>query len=509
MIRSIYSLLLLAVAALPLAAIDDPIRTHSGLLAGAAATTPDIRVYKGIPYAAPPVGAMRWKAPQPAAKWQGVREAKDFGAACMQQPYPETSIYYSKLGQISEDCLTLNIWTGAKSATERRPVMVWIHGGALTRGSGATPTYDGESLAKKGVVLVTINYRLGIFGFFAHPALTAESEHHSSGNYGLLDQIAALQWVRNNIAAFGGDPTRVTILGESAGSWSVNYLMASPLAKGLFQRVIGESGASFRQVRRLQDAEKAGKDFGADLNSLRAEPAEKLLSAAPASRAFGPCVDGWMLPQDIYTIFAEGRQNDVPLIAGSNSDEATTLSPWPPNATAQSFVSQATQRFGKFADEFLKEYPAASDREAEASHYASFRDLTFGWEMRTWVRMASRTGHSPAYLYYFSHVPPGPGSARLRAYHAAEIAYAFNNVHLSKRPMQDADRRLADLMSSYWVNFAATGNPNGAGLPKWPQYDVKTDFALEFGDAVELRSRINASALDFLDRYNQAQRSGN
>jgi len=223
------------------AAVTDPVHVEQGLLAGSNGNSPDVRVYRGVPFAAPPVGDLRWKAPQPAAKWQGVRKAAEFSNACWQTPYPAAAaIYQAMLPGLSEDCLYLNVWTPAKSAKDRLPVMVWIHGGGFTRGFGGTSSYNGEALARKGAIIVTINYRLGIFGFFAHPELTAESGHHASGNYALLDQIAALQWVQKNIAAFGGDPTRVTIFGESAGSWAVNALMASPLAKGLFQRAIGE-----------------------------------------------------------------------------------------------------------------------------------------------------------------------------------------------------------------------------------------------------------------------------
>src|SRR5712692_3182942 len=272
-------------AALPLVAIDDPVRVDGGLIAGSVGKNSDVRVYKGVPFAAPPVGDRRWKSPKPAAAWEGVRKATEFSAICYQTPYPKNSIYYREPEPLSEDCLYLNVWTAAKSAKERRPVMVWIHGGALTRGSGSVPTYDGEALARKGAVVVTINYRLGLFGFFAHPELTKESDRNSSGNYGLLDQIAALEWVQKNIAAFGGDPKRVTIFGESAGSWSVNYLMATPLAKGLFHRAIGESGGAFGVMKKLADVEQSGTKFaasvGADsLAALRAKSAEDLQKAS-------------------------------------------------------------------------------------------------------------------------------------------------------------------------------------------------------------------------------------
>jgi para-nitrobenzyl esterase len=499
----------LCAAALPLLAIDDPVRVDGGLLSGAAGSSPSVRIYKGIPFAAPPVGDLRWKAPKPAASWQDVRLATQFSPTCSQSPYARTSIYYSEPQPTSEDCLYLNVWTAAKSAREKRPVMVWIHGGALTRGSGSLPTYDGEALAKKGVVLVTVNYRLGLFGFFAHPELTKESDRNSSGNYALLDQIAALEWVQKNIAAFGGDPQRVTIFGESAGSWSVNYLMATPLAKGLFHRVIGESGGVFGLMQKLADVEASGKKFaaaaGADsIQALRAKPAADLMKTAGAE-SFPPNVDGWLFPEDVYTIFAKGKQNDVPLLAGSNADEGKSLTLATPSA--ESFIQQSRRRFGDKTDEFLKLYPAGSNDEAKASGYASFRDLVFGWQMRTWARMATKTGKSKTYLYYFSRVPPGPTSAQYGSYHASEIAYVFQNL-LPPRPWEDADRKLSDAMSTYWVNFATTGDPNGKGLTKWPKYDEKTDLALELGDTIAPLPALHKPALDFLDGYFAAQRAG-
>jgi para-nitrobenzyl esterase len=497
----------LALFAFGLSLAADPVRTQGGLVSGAAGSSPEVRVYKGIPYAAPPVGELRWKAPQPVAAWQGVREATQYSATCMQTPYPATSMYYSEPQPVSEDCLYLNVWTAVKSPKERRPVMVWIHGGAFTRGAGSTPTYDGEKLATKGVVLVSINYRLGVFGFLAHPELTKESEHRSSGNYALLDQIATLEWVKQNIASFGGDPKRVTIFGESAGSWAVNYLMATPVARGLFHRVIGESGASFGSNTTLANAEKSGEKFAAsvgaaDLRALRAKTADELLKAPGA---FPPNVDGWLLSEDIHSIFAHGKQNDVPLIAGFNADEGTTLSPWPASGTAKSFTDQARRTFGKLADDFLKIYPAGSDEEASTAHYNSFRDQRFGWQMRTWVRMSTQSGHAKSYMYYFSRIPPSPESARYRAYHAAEIAYVFGNFRAG-RPWEDADRKLSDAISSYWVNFAATGDPNGKGLAKWPVYDAASDTALEFGNQVELRRALHKDALDFFDRYYESLR---
>ena len=505
-----YASLTLIALAIPAFALTDPVKTESGLVSGAPGTNPAVRVYKGIPYAAPPTGELRWKPPRPAAHWEGTRQATTFSKVCMQLPYPPESIYYRPSQPMSEDCLALNIWTAAASANERRPVMMWIHGGALTRGFGSTPTYDGEALAARGVVVVTINYRLNVFGFLAHPGLTAESDVHSSGNYGILDQIAALDWIRNNIAAFGGDPKRVTIFGESAGSWSVNCLMATPLARGKFQRAIGESGGSFQPMQSLHDAEQEGVRLASRAGAqtvaeLRSKPAEDLVKAS-AGFATRPSVDGWMLPQDIYTIFAAGHQNDVPLIAGSNADEATTLSPWPSTGTPEAFAAQIRTRVGAMADRFLQLYPAATAEQARDAHYASYRDFAFGWEMRTWARLQAKTGKAKAYLYYFSHVPPGPRSATIRAYHASEIAYVFNTLS-TRAASSDADQRLADMMSGYWANFAITGNPNAKELPPWPAYKESQDLALEFGDQVKPIAHLHKPALDAIDDFYMAQRS--
>ena len=477
-------------ATLPLsAAMQQPVRTEGGLVTGLPGHNAAVQVFKGIPYAAPPTGNLRWRAPKPAPAWKGVKAAADFSPVCLQAPYPQGSIYFRPAEPMSEDCLYLNVWTGAQAAKERRPVMVWIHGGALTRGSGSVDVYDGEALAAKGVVLVTINYRLGVFGFLAHPELTKESDRNASGNYAFLDQIAALEWVKKNIAAFGGDPKRVTIFGESAGSWSVNYLVATPLAKGLFQRAIGESGGAFAPMKTLAEAEQMGLKLGTSVAELRAKPAEELLKTTSLG-TFPPNVDGWLLPRDVYTIFAEGKQNDVPVIVGSNANEATTLAPWPANGKAEAFAAQIKHRFGAAAEEALKIYPAENDEQARESHYASFRDFTFGWEMRTWARLQTQTGKSKAYLYYFSRKPPGPQSERLGAFHAAEIAYVFGNL-TPPRPWDATDRALSDEMMSYWVNFAAKGDPNGGGLPRWAAYEKATDTALgvrgrgEAGDGSE------------------------
>ncbi|MBI2824613.1 MAG: carboxylesterase family protein [Planctomycetia bacterium] len=500
----------------------DTIQVEGGKIGGA--TSADgVRSYKGIPFAAPPVGQRRWQPPQPVVPWAGVRDCQQFGPVCPQLAYPAGSIYAQAPQKQSEDCLFLNVWTAAKSAEETRPVMVWIHGGALTRGSGSIPPYDGTSLARGGAVVVTCNYRLGPLGFLAHPALSKESDHGSSGNYGMLDQIESLRWVQKNIAHFGGDPTRVTIFGESAGSWSVCYLVASPLAKGLFHRAIGQSGGAFGLMPFLKEdrhgtpsAEKTGERVAAALGcdkaddpaaAMRAKTAEELLSAAESTGArLRPNVDGWLLPDDVHGIFTAGRQNDVPVIVGSTADEGTTLFAALVPKTKDAYVAGARAKYGDLADEFLKVYPANEDADVRAAFLASMRDEWFTWEMRTWARLTERAG-GKAYQYFFSHVPPSPNHAQIGAYHAAEILYVFNNLPKVDWPFSDADRKLAENVSSAWIRFADTGNPNGGGLPQWTSYDASSQYYLEFGDTIEPHRELLKAQCDFFDRYYAAKRA--
>ncbi len=491
------------------AAIDAPVQLDSGTISGIAGTNPDVRVFKGIPFAAPPMGNLRWRAPQPVAHWDGVRKGDEFGPICMQAAGRGGGGGQSAAPKMSEDCLYLNVWTAAKSATERRPVLLWIHPGGYTSGSGSSPGTDGEALAKKGAVVVTINYRLGVLGFFAHPELTKESDRRASGNYALMDQTAALEWVQKNIAGFGGDPKRVTVDGDSAGAASIGNLMGSPRTKGLFQRAIAESGAwiglSVGHTMTLTEAEQAGmktaETLGAPtLADLRAKPAADVLKGG---RGGGPIIDGYFLPEDVGKTFAEGKQNDVPVLLGSNKDEGTFfMQP----TTAAKFIEQAHRRYGDLADNFLKLYPAGSDEEANASQLAAFRD-ELGWVMRNWASLQTKTGKSKAYLYYFTHEPPPAQTASPRggfgsgATHGAEAAYVFENL-LGARPWTDLDRQVADTISSYWVNFAANGNPNGKGLPTWPAY--QPDRRLILGDKVEVGPGLTQAQIDFYQsRYDK------
>jgi para-nitrobenzyl esterase len=505
LMRAAFVLVVVLAAVTAFAAIPEPIRTENGQVSGVAGAIPEVRVFKGIPFAAPPVGDLRWRPPQTAKNWNGVRVADKFSANCMQRQagggaFPPYGGDRSAT-EMSEDCLYLNVYTSAASANDKRPVMVWIHGGAYTSGAGAI--YQGEELARKGVVVVTVNYRLGVFGFLAHPELTKESSNHSSGDYAFLDQIASLKWVQKNVAAFGGDPSRVTIFGESAGSWSVNNLVATPLAKGLFQRAIGESGGQFTITRTLADAEQAGARFAenagaSSLSALRAMPAVALNSASGFQTS--ATVDGWVFPQDVMSIFKAGKQNDVPVIIGSNANEGSIFTQ--ETVTGASFKEQMERQYAADAQAALKLYPFTTDQEARAAQAASMRDRTFGWEMRTWARFQTQTGKSKVYLYYLSHVPPLPNAAWLGAQHGAEIPYAFNwpnGKHSTMVPWTENDRKLGDQVSSYWVNFATTGDPNGKDLPKWNAYSVKDDQLMGFADAPAMIGVPNKAALDFLD----------
>lgn len=480
------------------AAIDQPVHIDSGMVSGTAAT-PDVQAFKGIPYAAAPIGELRWRAPRPAAHWEGTRAADEFGPVCMQ----------GGKQKMSEDCLYLNVWTGAKAANEKRPVMVWIYGGGYYTGSGSQPMYDGAALAKKGAVVVTFNYRLGAFGFFSHPELTKESDRREAANFGVMDSIAALQWVKKNIARFGGDPKRVTIFGESAGAGMVANLMTIPSAKGLFVRAIGESSAwSTIHVEPLetlaeaeQDGVKLADGLGAkSLAELRATPAEAIQKAG---RGNGPVVDGYLIPEDPGKVFAAGKQIDVPVLTGSNRDESFGGNP----KTAADFVEQSRKRFGGFADAFLKLYPAGSDEEARESAFYSGRD-ELAFLMRNWARLAEKPGKSKAFVYYFTEQPPRLPNARGpfapgphgSATHVSEILYAFGHLDGS-RPWTDQDRQVADAMSSYWVNFAKNGNPNGPGLAKWPVYSGKSQSVMVFGNPPEGAQSPSEAHLAFFQSY--------
>ena len=463
------------------AAVISPIRAGvhvaQGDLAGIAGQDPAITVFKGIPYAAAPVGALRWQPPRPPPSWTGVRPAATFGRSAMQpdvRSYGPWTEEYMFRNDVSEDCLTLNIWTPARRPAERHAVFVWIHGGAYFSGSGEVLLYDGEGLAKKGVVVVTINYRLGVFGFLAHPELTAESPHHASGDYGLMDQIAALRWVRDNIAAFGGDPARITVGGQSAGADSVLHLLVSPEARGLFQRAIAQSGP-WRHTASdptLTSAEDEGTRFAAaigapSLAKLRALPAAELLARYQAHEfRFHPNVDGWIVPDQVTTLQQRGEAIDVPLLTGWVADESSAQ-PGYGVTTVAAFAAEARKQYGNRTPEFLALYPAATDAEAGEAQKRSRRDAARA-DLYWWINLRAQTGHAANWGYYFDRAIPWPEHPEYQAFHSGDLPYTFNNLRLLDRPWEAIDRTLADQVSNYWVNFIERGDPNGPGLPPWP-----------------------------------------
>ena len=485
----------------------------------------DVLSFKGIPYVKPPIGPLRWKPPQPVEAWEGIRQAAAYGTACLQPGVFKA--FGIDLGKQSEDCLYLNVWTAAKSADERRPVMMWIHGGGNVAGASQDPSIDGEALSRKGVVVVSINYRLGIFGYFAHPLLSNESPNKVSGNYGLLDQIAALKWIQRNIKAFGGDPDRITIFGESAGSVNVSYLMASPLAKGLFHRAIAESGNALGlSNRHLQERwfgnepmEKQGeriiKDLGYSdgpdlLSTVRALDAEKLLEGskasmfpAPGFNTFSPVIDGWALPNDLMTLFEQGKQNFVPLIAGSNADEMNLFITKAPFDNVEAYRSMVKRVYGKFADEVLTMYPVNEPSKIKKAMVDSQGDAFFVAGARRFARAMEKAG-GKSYLYHYTMTWPGPMAA-LGAFHSAEIVFVFNNIELYKNtqyvPFEKKHQTLSDVMSAYWVQFAKTGNPNKGGLPEWPAYDSSKDQYIEFGEVVKVGQGLRKEKLDMWDNF--------
>jgi para-nitrobenzyl esterase len=484
------------------ALLAQPVRVPGGLVAGVPGRNTTLTVFRGVPFAAAPVGDLRWQAPQPPKAWSGVRRAEAFGPSCIQRIVTESKPWtyeFMTHNDVSEDCLSLNVWTPARAVTERHAVLVYIYGGANTEGSSAVPVYDGEGLASKGIVVVTINYRLGVLGFFTHPALSQESSYHASGNYGLLDQIAAVRWVHDNIASFGGDPARVTIAGQSAGASAVHNLTASPLAKGTFQRAIAQSGSNIgtgRAGRTMADQEADGTRFAeakgaTSLAALRAMTWQQVVAPVPApaagtapgtpgrgGRAFGIVVDGYALPVSVQQAFAEGRQNDVVTLTGSNADENGAQPA--PTITLAAFKAQAQQRYGDLAAEFLALYQASTDDEARMAQNESSRDQA-RVSTYLWAMSRAKTAKTDVYTYFFSQPLPGPDAEQYGAFHTSEVPYVLNTLYASDRPFAEADRAIADRLSSYWANFAATGNPNGRGLPMWPAVSAELPQTMEVG----------------------------
>jgi para-nitrobenzyl esterase len=491
-------------AGLGLAQQPAPVKVEHGLVQGT--SEDELTAYRGIPFAAPPVGDLRWRAPQPAAKWEGVRQATKFG------PKP---IQGSRTGpDMSEDCLYLNVWTPAKSSNDRIPVLVWIYGGGFGGGSTSEPNYSGEKLARKGVVLVSIAYRVGQLGFLAHPELSAETTNHVSGNYGLLDMVAGLQWVQKNIAAFGGDPNKVTIFGESAGGIAVSMLCASPLAKGLFHGAISQSGGSFgpprpttfpgENLKHLPDAEHAGETYAKNAGALSIAELRKIApDKLPAGRGLGmswPIIDGWVIPDDQYKLYSAGKYNDTPILVGYNSDEGASFSP---PKTPEDYVGGVRTRYGKFAEDLIKAYPVGSNTVPKTARDLA-RDAAFGWHTWTWARLEAQTGRSKVFYYYFDQHPEYPEGSPRAGYgspHGMDVAYVFQHLNPNNPQTTKTDLEISEAMSSYWVNFAKRGDPNGDGLPGWPAFSEVNPVVMYFGQTPHTGPVPSAEALKCLDAY--------
>ncbi len=510
---------LLAALALGPRLLSAPVvHTQAGALAGVHDATLGLDEFKGIPYAAPPTGTRRWKPPQPVAHWRGTRNADRFAARCMQRPLYGDMVF--RAAGMSEDCLYLNVWTPAGSEGRGRlPVLVYFYGGGFLAGDGSEPRYDGASLARHGIVTVTVNYRLGVFGFLALPALAAESPHHAAGNYGLLDQVAALRWVKHNIAAFGGDPQHITIGGESAGSISVSALMASPLSRHLMQAAIGESGAMLGNLapRPLALAERQGMAFAShvgahSLAQLRKLPADVLL-AAGGDRGithFAPDVDGYFLPRPPAAIYAAGKQAHVPLLVGSNSAEGNygaLLGDQPP--TPANYRAAVEARFGANAPEILQRYPGNNTAELKASGTALSGDMFIAYATWRWMQWQRKTGAAPVYYYYFTKARPatrdGSTAAGTGAVHSGEIEYALGNLASNHvYAWTHADYRVSATMEGYFANFIKHGDPNGAGLPYWPAAEVRDGGLLRQVIGIDTHTRIDRNGA----RYRLLERIG-
>lgn len=520
--------------------------TRQGRLTGIATRTGS--AFLGIGYAAPPVGDLRWRPPVDPPAWQGSRAADRHSPVAMQFLPAPNSLYHPGSPPQSEDCLTLNIWTDAHSRGERRPVMVWFHLGAFMFGSSACTTapdgkllFDGSGLAALGVVVVTVNYRLGRLGFLAHPLLTAESGHGASGDYGFMDQVAALRWVRDNIAEFGGDPENVTIFGVSAGSASCSMHMASPLSKGLFHRAIAGSGAFmgppsrdsglFDRLLDLPSAEQRGVQVSealgaASLDALRALPAEAVMAAEipmepgrwymeglggylgeAAADTNYPIVDGYALPDSPAAIIRAGAHNDVPLLTGSTLDDCSGL---PGIRTLAEYDAYLRADMGALADAALRAYPANDDQAALRASGDLLADRVFGWQNWTWANLAAHHGSRPVYYYDWTYAPPIPEGRYLEsgfgAVHAAEMPYIFRNLAAYDWSWTEQDERMSDLVSRYWINFARSGNPDGDGLPHWAPFDGHDGPAMQLGETVAVSEPQRRERFNVLDAYYSRER---
>jgi para-nitrobenzyl esterase len=506
--------MLLATAAVAVGPIPE-IQVDTGSLSGIHDASTGLDEFRGIPYAAPPIGPLRWKPPQPMAAWTGVRPAERFGPRCMQRPLFGDMVFRSD--GMNEDCLYLNVWAPTRNQDSKLPVLVYFYGGGFVAGDGSEPRYDGASLARRGIVTVTVNYRLDVFGFLALPALADESPQHATGNYGLLDQNAALRWIRRNIAAFGGDPAQVTIGGESAGSMSVSAQMASPLSIGLMQRAIGESGAVLGNLKPPPRAlsEQRGTAFerhvGAhSLADLRAMSASALLKACGDKEVpeFGPTIDGYLLPRSPVAIYQAGEQAHIPLLLGSNSQEgyyANLLHDQLP--TPANYRAAVKQQFGAHADEALKLYPGNTEAEVKASGTALAGDRFIAYSTRRWMHLQNLTADAPVYYYEFTRARParrdGSAGPDPGAVHSGEIEYALGNLSGNDVYAWTADdHQVSATMESYWANFIRTGDPDGPNLPHWPASTAKDGRLLRQVIGVHTYTRVDhgAARYEFLQR---------
>jgi para-nitrobenzyl esterase len=470
-----------------------------------------IFLYKGIPFATPPVGELRWKSPQPVIPWEGVKKADAFCHACMQ-----ASGSMGNTAPVSEDCLYLNVWTPAKKVNEELPVIFWVHGGGYVGGSTSTPMYDGTGFAKKGVILVSVAYRLGPFGFLAHPELSHESGH-GSGNYGMLDMIAGLKWVKENIARFGGDPSNVTIFGHSAGGAAISILAASPLTKDLFHRAICMSGGSFTPLQTskqtgmglgtpaLKFAESLGVEFFKKLGisnikaarALSAEEIQKSLAGGMEGMRFRPAADDYVISNDLYSLYQAGRFNDTPILLGHTSDETASFG-GNRDITPEEFEKQIRSQYGPHADIILGAYPHSTDAEATKSSRDIRNDSSFSWNTWTWSRLQTQKGKGKAFQYYFDYHPGSPDEG---SGHGSDVPYAFQTLGGPMGAPKQEDLRLSDMINSYWINFARNGDPNGECLAEWPFFDEKEQQVMYFGSESRAMKYPDLDRLKAFDAY--------
>lgn len=487
--------------------VKERVTTRSGNIKGTINNEKSVMIFRGVPYAQPPVGDLRWQPPQPVPPWKGTKDATKFCNSCMQNrlythlPRGPWSEEFMVQDSVSEDCLYLNIWTPVVAKGEQRPVMIFIHGGAFNEGSGSIKVYDGEELAKKGIVVVSINYRLGVFGFFVHPELSAASPHHASGNYGILDCIAAVKWVKDNISSFGGDPSKITIAGQSAGARAVHVLTASPLAKGTFSRAVAFSGSGRSRLSSTtsrQEAEKLGVEFAtrkgvSTIAELRAMSASEIMRQDKNPIRFPVVVDGYTLTDQESLVFERGEQNDVPTLTGMTADDV--MSP-ATKTTPDAVEERAKKNYGEQYKDFLALYPSQSDEEASASLIESARDQNKVAAYQ-WAVFRTQTSKTPVYTYYFNQPIPWPAHPEFGAFHTGDMPYFFDNLKMLSRPWTETDKSVAAASSAYLVNFVKTGDPNGQGLPRWTPFASGRADTMVLGSEMKMTPLASDERLDF------------